>query len=100
MAFGITREQLETWKQAVARGDIAFLTHYWLDPRFPGCRTVTKAGCADLAKLTSWCLGHGLNPAYIHRRPPYPHYDLIGRKQVEVLKAEGQFEQLRKFRLE
>ncbi|KIL41286.1 hypothetical protein SD70_08565 [Gordoniibacillus kamchatkensis] len=100
MAFGITRQQLEAWKQAVARGEIAFLTHYWYDPRFPGCRTVTKAGCTDLDKLAAWCRKHGLNPAYIHQRPPFPHYDLIGRKQVEVLKAEGQLEQLRKFRLE
>jgi hypothetical protein len=100
VAFGITREELAAWKTAVARGDIAFLTHYWLDPRFPGVRTVTKAGCSDTAKLAAWCRSYGLNPAYIHHRPPFPHYDLIGRKQVEILRAEGLFEHIAKFRLE
>lgn len=39
MAFGINREELTRWKKAVSAGEIAFLTHYWLDPRFPGIWT-------------------------------------------------------------
>ncbi len=42
MAFGVKREELNRWKQAVKRGEIAFLTHYWLDDRFPEAKTVTK----------------------------------------------------------
>lgn len=36
MAFGIKREEMKQWKASVARGEIAYLTHYWVDPRFPG----------------------------------------------------------------
>ncbi|MFC0211371.1 hypothetical protein ACFFK0_02705 [Paenibacillus chartarius] len=100
MAFGITRSELTQWKEAVSRGEIAFLTHYWLDPRFPDARTVTKVGCADLAKLTAWCKENGLNPAYIHHRPPFPHFDLIGRKQAEILKRAGHADQVRRFQLD
>ncbi len=50
MAFGIKRDELMAWKKAVSSGEIAFLTHYWIDERFPGCKTVTKAGCADIRK--------------------------------------------------
>lgn len=99
MAFGITRDELNRWKQAVGRGEIAYLTHYWLDPRFPGVKTVTKVGCSDRDRLTAWCAAHGLNPAYIHDRPPYPHYDLIGAKQREILIKEGLQEQLLRFGL-
>jgi hypothetical protein len=98
MAFGITRAELEAWKAAVSRGDIAYMTHYWLDPRFPGIRTVTKVGCSDLAKLSSWCVANGLNPRYIHNRPPYPHFDLIGPKQAEILRREGLIGQLERFK--
>lgn len=77
MAFGIKREELQRWKAAVSRGEIAFLTHYWLDSRFIGIRTVTKVGCSDLDRLTKWCVSHGLNPQYIHYSPSYPHYDLL-----------------------
>lgn len=99
MAFGITRDELHKWKQAVIREEIAFLTHYWLDPRFPGIKTVTKVGCANRALLTSWCLSHDLNPVYIHDRPPFPHFDLLGAKQKEVLQKEGQWDQIQRFRL-
>ncbi|MCZ8523969.1 MULTISPECIES: hypothetical protein [Paenibacillus] len=99
MAFGITRAELTRWKEAVSRGDIAYLTHYWLDPRFPGITTVTKVGCTDLGRLSAWCLAHGLDPNYIHHRPPYPHFDLIGPKQREILLAAGLTEQLQRFRL-
>lgn len=33
MAFGIDRQELSRWKEAVERGEIAYLTHFWLDPR-------------------------------------------------------------------
>jgi hypothetical protein len=97
MAFGIKRQEMEQWKAAVARGEIAFLTHYWLDPRFPNMRTVTKVGCSDMGKLSRWCLDHGLNPRYIHVRSEYPHFDLLGPKQIEVLKQANQHEQLERF---
>ncbi|WP_028610337.1 hypothetical protein [Paenibacillus harenae] len=97
MAFGIKRAEMELWKQAVARGDIAYLTHYWIDPRFPGMRTVTKVGCADLDKLSRWCVDNGLNPRYIHARSEYPHFDLLGSKQRDVLLQANQMEQLRRF---
>lgn len=99
MAFGIKRAELEAWKKAVERGEIAYLTHYWLDPRFPGVRTVTKVGCADLERLRAWCAENGLNPRYIHHRPPYPHFDLIGPKQAEILRREGLLGQLERFGL-
>lgn len=99
MAFGINRQQLNSWKHKVSSGEIAYLTHYWLDPRFPGITTVTKVGCADLDRLTAWCLQHGLNPEYIHRRQPYPHFDLIGSKQKEILEQEGLRDQLDHFNI-
>ncbi|MBY9080010.1 hypothetical protein KIH86_21120 [Paenibacillus sp. HN-1] len=99
MAFGVKKEELNRWKQAVLSGEIAFLTHYWLDPRFPGITTVTKVGCSDLDRLAAWCRDNGLPPQYIHNRTPFPHFDLIGEKQPEILRREGQWEQLRRFRL-
>lgn len=97
MAFGIKRDEMERWKAAVARGEIAYLTHFWVDRRFPGIRTVTKVGCSDLAKLSRWCKVHGLNPRHIHARTEFPHYDLMGAKQREVLLKENQLEQLERF---
>ncbi|TDG00274.1 hypothetical protein [Paenibacillus piri] len=99
MAFGITREELQQWKDAVTRGEIAFLTHYWIDPRFPGMKTVTKVGCARPDVLSDWCIANGLNPAYIHQRPPFPHFDLIGSKQIEILQKERLWHHLERFRL-
>ncbi|WP_243644314.1 hypothetical protein [Paenibacillus pinisoli] len=97
MAFGITRKEMREWKERVLRGEIAFLTHYWLDERFPGVRTVTKAGCSDLDKLAAWCRENGLNPAYIHKREEYPHFDLIGYKQAEILQKEGRYDHMERF---
>ncbi|MFC4767832.1 hypothetical protein [Effusibacillus consociatus] len=99
MAFGITREELTQWKNAVKKGEIAFLTHFWLDPRFPGVNTVTKVGCADIKRLSKWCVENGLNPRYIHNRSPFPHYDLIGSKQKEILQKERLWHHLERFRL-
>lgn len=42
------------WKQKIDNGELAFLTHYWFDERFPECRTDTKAGCRDQEKLIAW----------------------------------------------
>lgn len=99
MAFGITRAELKQWKEAVERGEIAFLTHYWLDPRFPGSRTVTKVGCSDRKRLSDWCIANGLDPKYIHNRESFPHFDLIGIKQREILEKERQWDQLDRFRI-
>ncbi|CEG27391.1 hypothetical protein [Bacillus sp. B-jedd] len=90
MAFGIKRKDLAEWKQKIDRGEIAFLTHYWLDERFPACNTVTKVGCLDLKKLADWGREYGLKEEWIHHRPDgYSHFDLIGSRQKEILKAEG-----------
>ncbi|WP_178018795.1 hypothetical protein [uncultured Paenibacillus sp.] len=99
MAFGVSREELEAWKRTVARGEIGFLTHFWLDSRFPGAKTVTKVGCSDLDRLKAWCEAHDLPAQYIHNRSPFPHFDLIGPKQREVLREEGLWDQLERFRL-
>ncbi|MFC5986518.1 hypothetical protein [Marinicrinis lubricantis] len=97
MAFGLTREKLTDWKNKVNRGEIAFLTHYWLDPRFPDVRTVTKVGCSDIQRLMAWCGQYGLPSKYIHHRESFPHFDLIGPKQKEILQMEGQWEQIDRF---
>lgn len=99
MAFGIKRAELTAWKEAVTRGETAYLTHYWFDPRFPEFRTVTKVGNANLERLTQWCIKNGLNPKYIHNRPPFPHFDLIGPKQIEILLQENMQQHLKRFGL-
>lgn len=99
MAFGIGRAELNAWKAAVSRGQTAFLTHYWYDARFPQFRTVTKVGNADLVRLTEWCVANGLDPTYIHDRSPFPHFDLIGPKQREILVKENLTGHLERFRL-
>jgi len=100
MAFGIDRRQLNEWKEKVARGEIAYLTHYWIDDRFPGMKTVTKVGCRDVAKLIDWCKRHGLNPRYIHLRDDYPHFDLLGPMQESILRKEGLWDHIERFNLE
>nr|WP_245247385.1 MULTISPECIES: hypothetical protein [unclassified Paenibacillus] len=87
------------WKEAVTRGEIAFITHFWLEPRFPGINTVTKVGCTNLERLSEWCATNGLDPRYIHNRDPFPHFDLIGSKQIEILQKERLWDQLERFRL-
>ncbi|MDQ1912816.1 hypothetical protein RAC89_20705 [Paenibacillus sp. GD4] len=99
MAFGIKREELAAWKAAVARGELAFLTHYWIDERFPGVTSVTKVGCSDVERLADWCRANGLPPRHIHHRPPYPHFDLLGPRQKEILLKEGLSEHIRRFKL-
>lgn len=100
MAFGIKRDELIRWKQQVEDGDIAFLTHYWVDARFPGCATVTKVGCSDLKKLERWGRQYGLKPEWMDLRNQYPHFDLFGEHQIRIMKAEGMLEQLHRFQKE
>ncbi|MBP1990076.1 hypothetical protein [Paenibacillus eucommiae] len=99
MAFGISRAEMQAWKHKVAKGEIAFLTHFWYDARFPALNTVTKVGCSDLNRLREWCERNGLDPQYIHLRADFPHFDLIGKWQKEVLQREQQWEQIVRFRL-
>lgn len=100
MAFGITREELKEWQRSMEAGNIALLTHYWLDERFPGCRTVTKAGCTDVNKLAAWGRQYGLKKEWIDlRNPARPHFDLFGDIQYRVLKREGCVEQIHRFKL-
>lgn len=100
MAFGINRTELAQWKQAVKREEIAFLTHYWHDKRFPNCFTVTKVGCADLNKLVNWGQQYKLPPQWIDRHDKYPHFDLFGNKQMEILLKEGKNSHITRFKLE
>lgn len=99
MAFGIKRETLIKWKQDVKDGKIAFLTHYWLDDRFPGCKTVTKVGCSNLDKLIAWGKRYDLKKEWIHLDPDYPHFDLFGDTQKKILVAEDKWDHIEKFRL-
>lgn len=97
MAFGIKRDELNGWKRQVTKGEIAFLTHYWVDPRFPGCDTVTKVGCGDLEKLAQWGAQYGLKREWMDLRGDFPHFDLFGDHQERILRAEGQTDQLQRF---
>ena len=99
MAFGIKRDELRAWKKEVSEGKIAFLTHYWLDERFPGCKTVTKAGCADIEKLVAWGKQYGLKREWIDMRDDYPHFDLFGKYECDILENEGLTDQLERFDL-
>lgn len=99
MAFGIEKKELKAWKQKVKSGEIAYLTHYWLDERFPDCDSVTKVGCSDLQKLISWGEKYGLHKEWIHNRNQYPHFDLFGHIQKEILLKEKQWEQLKRFNI-
>ncbi|HZG73535.1 MAG TPA: hypothetical protein VEY51_18510 [Chondromyces sp.] len=100
MAFGINRKEVREWKQQIDDGNIAFLTHYWLDDRFPNCKTVTKVGCKDLRKLAKWGQKYGLKSEWIDRRKDgYSHFDLLGERQKEILMKEGLVEHIKKFSL-
>lgn len=100
MAFGINRVELQRWKDQVIRGEIAIITHYWYDKRFPQYSTVTKIGCNNLEKLKQWGKKYALNPKWIDQHKKYPHYDLFGSLQLKVLMAEKQFDQIKKFQLD
>lgn len=97
MAFGIKRSELEKWKERVRNGEIAFLTHYWIDERFPNSKTVTKVGCANIERLIAWGKKYNIPAKYIDRRSDYPHFDLLGDRQYEILKKENMLHQLERF---
>jgi hypothetical protein len=100
VAFGIKREELNVWKEKVQKGDsVVFITHYWLHPRYPGVKTVTKAGCANIRLLEKWGEKYGLKREWIHHRDEFPHFDLIGDTQVEILTKEGITNQIERFKL-
>lgn len=99
MAFGVSRQELVNWKRDVLKGEVAFLTHYWLDDRFPGCTTITKAACGNLDQLIQWGKKYGLKPEWIHHDASYPHFDLFGENQRKILQAENQWEQINRFNL-
>ncbi|WP_391122872.1 hypothetical protein [Psychrobacillus sp. L3] len=98
MAFGITRKELDEWKNHVTNGQIAFLTHYWIDQRFPGCKTVTKVGCSNLSTLIEWGRQYGLKEEWIDLKEGYPHFDLFGQYEYDILKEEGLLSQLKRFK--
>lgn len=99
MAFGIKREELLHWQEQVSNGNIAFLTHYWMDPRFPNCYSVTKVGCSNIDKLIKWGSDYQLKASWIHIDQEYPHYDLFGEKQREILELEGKWDHIRRFKI-
>lgn len=98
MAFGINREELRQWKETVKANQIAIITHYWEDKRFPGSTSVTKIGCNDVDKLVTWGKKYGLKAAWIDYNH-YPHFDVFGEKQKEILQNEGLLNQIKRFNL-
>ncbi|WP_061809244.1 hypothetical protein [Rossellomorea vietnamensis] len=98
MAFGLTKQELNGWKQQVRNGQIAFLTHYWLDDRFPDVRSVTKVGCCNIDALSHWGKKYGLKKEWIHQRKDgFPHFDLLGDIQYEILMKEGLQDHISRF---
>lgn len=97
MAFGIKRHELVEWKLKIEAGDIAILTHYWQDPRFPGATSVTKVGCLDIVSLAEWGTRYGLKEEWIDHKEGYPHFDLFGEIQERVLREEGMEDQYIRF---
>ncbi|WP_096200610.1 hypothetical protein [Bacillus sp. FJAT-45350] len=98
MAFGIKRKELLDWKLRVKNGEIAFITHYWIDERYPNITTVTKVGCSNIEKLSKWGEKYNIPSHRIHHRKDYPHFDLLGERQVKILKEENMLQQLNRFR--
>lgn len=100
MAFGIRKSEIQEWKKSIDEGEIAFLTHYWLDDRFPNCKTVTKVGAKDMNDLACWGAKYQLKKDWIHvRNDGYSHFDLLGETQLKILLEEGLNEHLQKFGL-
>ena len=98
MAFGITRDELNEWKRQVKNEQIAFLTHYWVDKRFPGCKTVTKVGCSNISTLIEWGKKYGLKEQWIDLKEGYPHFDLFGKYEYDIMEEEGLLSQLKRFK--
>src|SRR5699024_4968534 len=99
MAFGLTRFELNKWKEEVNSGVIAIITHYWQDNRFPNATTVTKVGCSDLNKLIECDNKYYLHPEWILYRQDYPHIDLFSITHNNVIINEKKFKQINKFNL-
>ena len=97
MAFGIKRKELNEWKDKATNGEIAFITHFWVHPKYPHIHTVTKVGCCDIEQLVKWGENYGLKREWIHKREQFPHFDLLGEKQLEILENEKQWDQIKKF---
>jgi hypothetical protein len=98
LAFGIKREELKEWKEKVKNGELAYITHYWLDERFPNAKTVTKVGCSDMDKLIAWGKKHNIPLKFIDNRSGYPHFDLLGEYQIDILTKENMLHQLDRFK--
>ena len=98
MAFGINKEELMNWKKKVEQGEVAILTHFWLDKRFPDCTSVTKVGCNNIKTLEEWGRQYNLQPNWIHQNR-YPHFDLFGERQKQVLLQEGMYQHIKRFNL-
>ncbi len=99
MAFGLSKRELAEWKAKVASGEVALLTHFWYDPRFPQYKTVTKAGCRNKDKLVRWGEKHGLKAEWMHDRAEFPHFDLLGHDQLRILESEGLFSHISRFNI-
>ncbi|WP_044895890.1 hypothetical protein [Bacillus alveayuensis] len=99
MAFGITRKELMEWKKKVKNGEIAFLTHFWYDPRFPEYHSVTKVGCCHKSRLIQWGKEYGLKEEWIHDHRQYPHFDLLGKYQLKILEKNGFEDHIIRFKL-
>ncbi|MEW9502543.1 hypothetical protein [Jeotgalibacillus marinus] len=101
MAFGIKKEEVKQWKQSIDNGEIAFLTHYWLDDRFKACNTVTKVGALNLDQLAEWGAQYELKKEWIHHRQDgYSHFDLLGERQLKILQKEGLEDHINRFNLQ
>src|SRR5699024_7454674 len=98
MAFGIKKDELKAWKAKVEKGEIAFITHFWEDARFPNSTSVTKVCCSNIDKLIAWGKQYDLKARWIDYSH-YPHFDLFGDKQKEILKQEGFLDQMQKFNI-
>ncbi|MDQ0482985.1 hypothetical protein [Guptibacillus hwajinpoensis] len=99
MAFGLSKRELAEWKEKVASGEVALLTHFWYDPRFPEYKTVTKAGCSNKATLARWGEKYGLKSEWMHDREEFPHFDLLGDDQFRILQSEGLNSHINRFNL-
>lgn len=99
MAFGVKRTELTKWKTEVSKGEIAFLTHFWIDERFPNSHSITKVGCSDIKKLAKWGAEFGLKEEWIHHNERFPHFDLLGDIQVEILKYYQLNDHINRFKL-
>ncbi|WP_416150653.1 hypothetical protein ACM26V_06690 [Salipaludibacillus sp. HK11] len=94
MAFGVKKTELSRWKEKAKQGHISFLTHFWHDSRFPQYKTVTKAACSNRNTLVTWGKKYGLKEKWIHERDEFPHFDLLGETEEQILLNEGCAEKL------